>query len=157
MSMLDRVNLLQDLNISTIPLEISNGLSNSEILMGIQAKVDQIIDVGNAWAEGSNKYTDEQTAIVQKELDALMVLLNNGNIIPDHSIDIKKLNVQFLEDLQLNILDYIGEIAKFVWFGINKEGYFYAVIPKSWDSISFSTNSDGCLVLELIDTGSEVI
>lgn len=149
MSLMNYVDLIGNLNINPVPLEIGNGLSDAELLMEIQAKVNQIVDVGNSWANQTNKYTDEQIKIIQKEIDDLVVLLNNGNIIPDGSIALKKLNSTFLTDLQETILAYVHNTAKFVTFGLDKNGYFIAYIPDSWSDIIFSTDTDGRLCLDI--------
>lgn len=43
------------------------------------------------------------------------------------------------------VIEYLGQIAKAVWFGLSASGYFMAVIPKSWDGIKFGTIQDGDL------------
>ena len=35
-----------------------------------------------------------------------------------------------------------GEVAKFVQFGIDQNGYFYADIPENWDFLRFETGYD---------------
>lgn len=66
-------------------------------------------------------------------------------------VDGDYLTEQYLESLELwidrNLTDIVGRIAKIVWFGLNDDGYFIAVIPDSWQEIGFSTTGDGHLTL----------
>lgn len=50
--------------------------------------------------------------------------------------------------LDENMEDIMTQATKMVWFGLNDEGYFIAVVPKSWDHISFDTSVDGELILK---------
>ena len=49
--------------------------------------------------------------------------------------------------LDTHMDDILSEAIKTVWFGLNDEGYFIAVIPESWEEISFNTNENGQLIL----------
>jgi hypothetical protein len=146
---IEHINIVDGFNLNPIPLEAGQAMTTTKWLMAIQDKVNKIIDAGNLWETNANNYTDEKTKIIQKEYDDLMVLLNNGNIIPDGSIDLKKLKPTFINDLQNVILEFVHNSAKFVAFGINKDGYFYADIPDTWDDIGFSTDVEGHLCLNI--------
>jgi hypothetical protein len=124
-------------------------MTTTKWLMAIQAKVNKIIDIGNEWEVNANNYTDEAVAVIQKEYDDLMILIKNGDIIADNSIDMSKLKPTFLTDLQDIIIKSVHDATKFVAFGLDKNGYFYADIPETWDEINFSTDSDGNLCLEV--------
>lgn len=41
-----------------------------------------------------------------------------------------------------NLQEVIGRVAKFVFFGLTEDGYFYVEIPESWEDIIFSTGYD---------------
>jgi len=49
--------------------------------------------------------------------------------------------------LDKNMDDILSDAIQTVWFGLNDEGYFIAVIPESWNEISFDTNANGQLIL----------
>ena len=49
--------------------------------------------------------------------------------------------------LETHMEEILSEAIQTVWFGLNDEGYFIAVIPESWSEISFDTNGDGQLIL----------
>ena len=65
---------------------------------------------------------------VKDELDNL----NSGNF-PESFYNALK------EWFELNAIDLVGEMVKFVFFGLTQDGYFVAYIPDTWDSIEFNT------------------
>lgn len=50
--------------------------------------------------------------------------------------------------LDENMEEIMTQATKLVWFGLNDEGYFIAVIPESWDHITFDTTNNGELMLK---------
>lgn len=50
--------------------------------------------------------------------------------------------------LDENMEEIMSKATKMVWFGLNDEGYFIAVIPESWDHITFDTTNNGELMLK---------
>ena len=38
-----------------------------------------------------------------------------------------------------NAVDLVGELVKFVFFGLSDDGYFMAYIPEHWQDITFDT------------------
>lgn len=54
---------------------------------------------------------------------------------------------------QENAVDLVGELVRFVFFGLTDNGYFVAYIPENWRDITFDTIMDpdspnyGCLTL----------
>jgi hypothetical protein len=75
-------------------------------------------------------------------------MLNNGNIIPNGSIGLEKLNNDFIGQMSDVVTNMVHGLAKTVWFGINDNGYFYAVIPSDWEQIQFNTTQEGNLILQ---------
>lgn len=41
-----------------------------------------------------------------------------------------------------NLQEVIARVAKFVFFGLTDDGYFYVEIPESWEDVVFSTGMD---------------
>ena len=41
--------------------------------------------------------------------------------------------------INANLQEVIARVAKFVFFGITDDGYFYVDIPESWSDVHFST------------------
>lgn len=75
---------------------------------------------------------------IDSEIDGLQELLN----------DIKKgkyvdLYIESIDSyLRLHISDYLDKVAKYVIFGLDDDGYFFASIPQSWNELLFSTGTD---------------
>ena len=137
-----------------LPLVYDDSLSYLECIEKLRRYINEMVDRVNKIIEltGVNENT---FAELKKELNLLkeeLEKVKNGDLIKEHSITLDKLDTKLLEDLQLTILEYIRKIARFVFFGINKEGYFYAIIPSSWDNIVFSTDTEGHLCLGTLIT-----
>ena len=43
---------------------------------------------------------------------------------------------------QENAIDLVGELVRFVFFGLTQDGYFVAYIPENWRGIQFDTIMD---------------
>ncbi len=41
-----------------------------------------------------------------------------------------------------NLINIVGEIVKFVWFGLSDDGYFTAYIPTSWRFLTLDMVAD---------------
>jgi hypothetical protein len=145
---IDQINLLNGLNLNPIPLEFSQGITTTEWLLSIQSKVNEIIIIRNEVVQDANNFTLQKYEEVKKLIDDLKELLNNGNIIPNGSIGLEKLKSDFFDKIEDVVVNMVHNLAKTVWFGINDNGYFYAVIPSDWEQIQFSTNQDGNLILQ---------
>jgi hypothetical protein len=145
---IDQINLLNGLNLNPIPLEFSQGITTTEWLLSIQSKVNEIIIIRNEVVQDANNFTLQKYEEVKKLIDDLQSLLNNGNIIPNGSIGMEKLKSDFFDKIEDVVVNMVHNLAKTVWFGINDNGYFYAVIPSDWEQIKFSTNQDGNLILQ---------
>lgn len=50
--------------------------------------------------------------------------------------------------LDENMEEIMHDAVKLVWFGLTDDGYFMAVIPESWEEITFDTTVDGELMLK---------
>lgn len=146
-------NLVQ----KVLPLVYDDSLSYLECIEKLRVYVNEMVERVNKIIEitGANENSYKQIQEGLKELQGELDKVKNGDYIKDHSITLNKLDEKLLTDLQLTILDYLRDIAKFVFFGINRDGYFYAIIPSSWDSIAFSTDTDGHLCLSTVITGKE--
>lgn len=54
---------------------------------------------------------------------------------------------------EANAVDLVGELVRFVFFGLTQDGYFVAYIPDNWRDITFDTIVDpdspnfGCLTI----------
>jgi hypothetical protein len=142
------LDLLPNLNTNPIPLEFGQSLTTGEMLASLQAKVNEIIIIRNEVVQDANNYTIEKFNQLQGLINELTIMLNNGNIIPNGSIGLEKLNNDFLGQMGDVVTNMVHDLAKTVWFGINDNGYFYAVIPSDWEQLQFNTTQEGNLILQ---------
>lgn len=147
MSNIEHINLIDGMNIQPIPLSAGNEITTTEWLMAIQDKVNKIIDMGNAWEKNANEYSDNNRAEIQKEIDDLMKMVDNGDIIKPKSITADKIDDNFLDTFNNFIINKVYEATKFVFFGLEKD-YFCAYFPDSFNDTTFSTDDEGRLCLE---------
>lgn len=147
MSYIEHINLIDGMNIQPIPLSAGNEITTTEWLMAIQDKVNKIIDMGNAWEKNANEYSDNNRAEIQKEIDDLMKMVDNGDIIKPKSITADKIDDNFLDTFNNFIINKVYEATKFVFFGLEKD-YFCAYFPDSFNDTTFSTDDEGRLCLE---------
>jgi hypothetical protein len=142
------LDLLPNLSTNPIPLEFGQSMTTHETLAAIQAKVNEMIIIRNEVLQDANSFTIEKFNLLQNALNDLTTLLNNGNIIPNGSIGLEKLTTNFLNQMSDVVTNMVHGLAKTVWFGINDNGYFYAVIPSDWEQIQFNTTQEGNLILQ---------
>lgn len=147
-NIIEPLNLLPNLSPNPIPLEFGQAMTTREILDALQAKVNEMIIVRNEVVQDANNFTIEKFNILQGLLNDLTTMLNNGNIIPNGSIGLEKLQNDFLGQMSDVVTNMVHGLAKTVWFGINDNGYFYAVIPSDWEQIQFDTTQEGNLILQ---------
>lgn len=148
-NLIPHIDLIEGLNLNPIPLEASNSMTTLEWLMAIQAKLNSIIDMGNAWESNANSYTDDEIKKIRALYDGITLLIDNGNIVKDGTISMKKMNLDFLSDLQDIVIKAVHDSTRFVGFSIDNNGYFCADMPDTWDNIIFSTDIEGHLCLDV--------
>ena len=68
------------------------------------------------------------------ELENCCAAIRDGNFTPE-------MERRILEIVQNDIVGLIGDMIKFVFFGLTTDGYFVAYIPEPWDSIIFNTTN----------------
>lgn len=84
----------------------------------------EAIKVLNKWKESTQGTIDELTEV----LDAIA----SGNLPEDIAAGIQ-------DWIAKNFYHIVGDMIKFVWFGITDSGYFVAYIPESWRDVIFKT------------------
>jgi hypothetical protein len=129
------INLIDGLNMNPVPLEASQEMTTTKWLMAIQNKLNDIILVRNEVVNDANSYTDDKIDSLAKSITDLQNLINGSKLIPN-------------QDIQNFVTTSVSNAIKTVSFGINNDGYFYAVIPSSWNEITFDTNDEGNLILK---------
>ena len=69
----------------------------------------------------------------------------------------REMAAAIIELVQKNIIGLVGEMVKFVFFGLTDDGYFVAHIPEPWDSILFNTTNYDIFIEGVEDFGRLVL
>lgn len=86
-------------------------------------------------------YNDAIAALEQFKVDSeeafeqlrrLLQDVANGNFPPEISSAITNF-------IAKHFYDIVGDMIKFVWFGLTDSGYFVAYIPENWKELKFAT------------------
>lgn len=85
-----------------------------------------------------------------EELENCCEAIRNGNFTPE-------MERRILEIVQNDIIDLVGDMVKFVFFGLTRDGYFVAYIPDPWDSIIFNTTNYDIFIEGVPDFGRLVL
>lgn len=126
-----------------LPLVYDESLSYYELLC-------KVVDYLNKLIDGNNEIRDildiHEKDILQLKTDVDFLQheiekVKNGEYVSLYLDSI-------IEWIDKNLQELVARIAKFVWFELNDEGYFIAVIPDNWSDIQFSSTEDGHLILE---------
>lgn len=120
-----------------LPLVYDDSLSYYELLCKVVNYINELIHNDQILQEMVESWNydidalEKQIEDLQKELDKFA----NGELIPEYVLALQN----FIDE---NLEGIVGRIVKFVSFGINEEGYFVALIPKTWNFIHFETIVD---------------
>lgn len=132
-----------------LPTIYDDSLSYLQMVARLKEVVNKCIDainqLGNSNLELTEQYQKmrEELAELQNSFDDFVA----GYTIADGTVTIEKLASDVFDRLREIVEKEVHEVAKFVQFGLNDDGYFVAYIPESWSEIEFDTDSDGNLVL----------
>lgn len=69
-----------------------------------------------------------------KELETYTAAIRSGKFTPEMVNAI-------IEIVQNDIIGLVGDMVKFVFFGLTDDGYFVAYIPEPWNEIIFNTTN----------------
>jgi len=132
-----------------LPLVYDESLSYYEVLTKLTNYVNDMVKSVNDVIQAHNDLSGEYTTVLSQlnDLNVQIEQMKTGFFIQDGSIELKKLSQDCLNKIQEFCVDTIHNIAKFVWFGLNDDGYFIAIIPSSWSDLVFGTDENGNLTL----------
>ena len=120
-----------------LPLVYDDSLSYYEILCKVVDYINNMIEnqksMNDAITENSNDITSLQGDVT--ELQKIVDDIKNGKYVELYIEALKEYIDQHLEGI-------VGRVVKFVSFGISDDGYFTALIPNTWDFITFDTVLD---------------
>lgn len=126
-----------------LPLVYDDSLSYYELLC-------KVVDYLNRVIENENLLN---TIVLQNSID-INQLIGDVKLLNDEMDKVKNGDYvslyldSIINWINQNLEKIVKDVAKMVWFGLDDEGYFIAVIPDSWCSIDFDTSEKGELILK---------
>lgn len=84
------------------------------------------------------------------ELEEAVEAIRSGHLTPE-------MEARIIEIVQRDIIGLVGDMVKFVFFGLTDDGYFVAYIPEPWDSIIFNTTNYDITIPEVSEFGRLVL
>lgn len=122
-----------------LPVSFDNSLDLYEQFISVVEHFNELIKNNNSIVDFiylSKKEQDKLIEGIQKDLD-------------DFLVNKEKYFVKFIKEwLENNMEEIMSNATKMVWFGLDDDGYFIAVIPESWNEIDFDTTINGELILQ---------
>lgn len=120
-----------------LPLVYDESLSYYELLCKVVSYINDLIKNDQALQEFIEQW-DANLDDIYKILDELQKEVDkysSGELIPEYVEACK-------EYIDTNLEGLVGRIVKYVSFGITEDGHFCALVPKSWQFITFDTIVD---------------
>lgn len=120
-----------------LPAVFDDSLSYYELVGKVVGKLNEVIASNNELAGyvGTNTrdiaQLKEDVALITSEFEKI----KNG--------ECTSMYITALRDwLDGNLINVVGEIVKFVWFGLGDDGHFVAYVPSSWRFLTFDMVAD---------------
>lgn len=116
-----------------LPLDIEGDLTDYEFLLKLCTKISEIIDALQALPgmQEAIKELQEDVISIMEELEKV----KNGDYVSLYLDSI----INYINN---NLKELVGDIVKFVVFGISQDGHFVAMIPSTWQFIHWDTVMD---------------
>lgn len=120
-----------------LPLVYDDSLSYMELLCKIVDYLNKVIDTTNQQTE----YLQQLGATVEELQNAVNYLeeeiekVKNGDYVSLYLDSI----INWIND---NLQELVAKIVKYVFFVIDNDGYFNALIPYAWQFLEFDTGFD---------------
>ena len=123
--------------IRLLPLELSGDITDYEFLLKVCTKLNEAIRTLNQVGEQTQ---DNKEAIeaLQQDVDNIQSELEkvkNGDYVSLYLDSI----INYIND---NLQGLVGNIVKFIIFGISQDGHFVAMTPTTWQFIHWDTIMD---------------
>lgn len=117
-----------------LPLVYDESLSYYEVLCKVVDYLNKVIDNQNDMTEYLKELgiTVEQLEADVKYVKSELEKVKNGDYVSLYLDTI----IKWIDE---NVQDLVAKIVKYVFFVIDDDGYFNAIIPFSWDFIEFDT------------------
>lgn len=120
-----------------LPAVFDDSLSYYELVAKVVKKLNEVIDSNNELAGyvGTNTQDIAQLKEDVELLNSEFEKVKNGQYT---SLYIEAMKNWISE----NLINIVGQIVKFVWFGLSDDGHFVAYIPTSWRFLTFDMVAD---------------
>lgn len=120
-----------------LPAVFDDSLSYYELVAKVVKKLNEVIDSNNELAGYVGTNTQD---IAQLKED---VELLNSEFEKIKGGQYASLYIEAMKDwIAENLINIVGQIVKFVWFGLSDDGHFVAYIPTSWRFLTFDMVAD---------------
>ncbi len=120
-----------------LPAVFDDSLSYYELVAKVVKKLNEVIDSNNELAGyvGTNTQDIAQLKEDVELLNSEFEKVKNGQYT--------SLYIEAMKDwIAENLINIVGQIVKFVWFGLSDDGHFVAYIPTSWRFLTFDMVAD---------------
>ena len=120
-----------------LPAVFDDSLSYYELVAKVVKKLNEVLDSNNELAGyvGTNTRDIAQLKEDVELLNSEFEKIKNGQYT---SLYIEAMKNWIAE----NLINIVGQIVKFVWFGLSDDGHFVAYIPTSWRFLTFDMVAD---------------
>lgn len=137
MSVYKNLNTFRFWCYKVLPLVYDDSLSYYEILCKVVDYINNMIEnqkaMNDTITENSNDIASLQSDVA--ELQKIVDDISHGRYVEFYIDALKEYIDEHLDGI-------VGRVVKFVSFGISDDGYFTALIPYTWDFITFDTVLD---------------
>lgn len=120
-----------------LPAVFDDSLSYYELIGKAVGKLNEVIASNNELA-GYVAINTRDIAQLRKDVELLRSEFEKVKGGQYTSLYIEALKGWLAE----NLINVVGEIVKFVWFGLGDDGHFTAYIPTSWRFLTFDMVAD---------------
>ena len=141
--------LYGDILRSPSSLEVGNENTTAKQMMADRKELSEILKLLKEEIEkvDTNNIKVEDYKQLVLKLQETINSFKDGKTFPDGSINLNKIDKDFIQDLKNLVIDTTYETSKcFIPF-LDDRGNFCVSIPRSWNDIEFSTDENGRLNL----------
>lgn len=120
-----------------LPAVFDDSLSYYELVAKVVKKLNEVIDSNNELA-GYVGTNTRDIAQLREDVELL-----NSEFEKIKSGQYASLYIEAMKNwIAENLINIVGQIVKFVWFGLSDDGHFVAYIPASWRFLTFDMVAD---------------
>lgn len=120
-----------------LPAVFDDSLSYYELVAKVVEKLNEVID-SNGELAGYVAGNTRDIAQLREDVDLL-----NSEFGKIKGGRYASLYIEAMRDwISENLVGIVGQVVKFVWFGLGDDGHFEAYIPSSWRFLTFDMVAD---------------